>query len=223
MLAALYRAHVEAVERMLRGGFTFTSGGKTIRFRGFERPFALQEALQDGFMHAFRASARERYDESRSFRPYLMTIVRNHVIDRFRREALEGRLFVAVSAVGGEGESEQETLDRVSAEVRRDADPEVSALQGELTEALSEFVEELDEIEGAILERHLLGDLSQRAVADELDISRNDVRKHIRQMRARLLRYLKSRGFIDSLAQAEAIESVAALGAITAVVLLTVR
>lgn len=69
-LAALYRAYVGEVEQLLRRGFTFQSRGQSVRFRGYDEPFRLQEAIQDGFMHAFRQQAREAYDGEQPYLPF---------------------------------------------------------------------------------------------------------------------------------------------------------
>ncbi|MFW6053648.1 MAG: hypothetical protein ACOC9J_02435, partial [Persicimonas sp.] len=45
LLDEVYRHYVGSVEKMLRGGFTFTSQGDTIRFRGIAEPFRLREAV----------------------------------------------------------------------------------------------------------------------------------------------------------------------------------
>lgn len=198
VLADLYRAHVDEVRRVLRHGFTFTSRGETIRFRGFHEPFRLQEVLQESFIHAFRETAREAYDDSHAYRPFLVTIVRNYVIDRYRKKRTERGLFVQVSEVAGEDETEQETLDRISS-YDEATSPELKVFQSQLSEALKSFVTDLEEKDAIVLKQHMLGDLTQNEVADAIGTHRNDVRKRIRTMREALLRHLKREGFIDEL------------------------
>lgn len=206
VLDALYRAHVDAVARMLRDGFTFSSDGRTVRFRGFTQPFRLQEAVQDGFIHAFRAQARQAYDGTRAYGPYLRTIVRNRLIDRFRRQQLEASLFVQPARVAHDDETEQEALDRL-AQTPSATSPESQAWQNQLSEVLAGFIDELEPTEQAIVRRHMMGELTQQEMADALGVSRNDVRKHIRLIRQALLRRLKSAGVIASLDAAEAVEA----------------
>lgn len=197
-LAELYEAHLETVERFLRGGFTFSSGGKTMRFRGFAEPFRLQESVQAGFIHAFRKSAREAYDGQRPFRPYLLGIVRNFMIDEFRKEQTLARYVVSVESFAAVGESTEETMNRIGSSEPASS-PELDAIRNELSGMLQTFVEGLDETEKVLLEQHLMGGVSQRAIADELGVDRNEVRKRIHTMRERLLRHLKREGFIGSL------------------------
>lgn len=202
VLADLYRAHVDEVRRVLRHGFTFTSRGETVRFRGFHEPFRLQEVLQESFIHAFRDKARNAYDESKPYRPFLITIVRNYVIDRYRKKRTELSLFVEISAVAGEDESPQQTLDRI-APTHDQVSPELAALRTQLGEALQSFIAELEEQDAVVLQRHMLGELTQNQVAEAIGTDRNDVRKRIQTMRERLLRHLKREGFIETLDTSE--------------------
>ena len=97
LLAQLYHTHLSAVEKLLRLGFTFTSQGKTVRFRGFQEPFLLQESIQEGFLRAFREEARQAWSPDKPWRPYLLAIVRNQVIDQFRKQQVEQRYFVPLA------------------------------------------------------------------------------------------------------------------------------
>lgn len=202
ILGKLYEAHLETVERFLRGGFTFASSGRTMRFRGFAEPFRLQESVQAGFIHAFRKSAREAYDGARPYRPYLLGIVRNFMIDEFRREQTLARYVVSVESFAAEGESTEETMNRIGSSEPAPS-PELEAIRTELSGTLQAFVEGLNETEKVLLEQHLVGGMSQREIAEELGVDRNEVRKRVRVMRERLLRHLKSQGFIGSLDPAE--------------------
>ncbi|MFW5967661.1 MAG: RNA polymerase sigma factor [Persicimonas sp.] len=210
LLEALYRHWVDDIRQMLRAGFTFTSQGDTVRFRGIKEPFRLQEAVQESFIHAFRKKAREAYDGSRSFGPYLRTIVRNRIIDRYRRKKLESKLFVHLGDLAHDDEADQQVLERLSGDPD-EVDPEESTWRGELSATLDAFVDRLDDVEGRILREHMIGERTQREMADALGVSRNDVRKHIRHIRSSLLRHLKSEGVIDELEASEAIQAVTTL------------
>ncbi|WP_168210638.1 RNA polymerase sigma factor [Persicimonas caeni] len=211
LLGDVYRHYVSDVERMLRGGFTFTSQGETVRFRGITQPFRLQEVIQESFIHTFRDKARQAYDPAREFRPYLLTIVRNLVIDRYRRRKLESQLFVHLGDMAYADEDEREVLGRLSGNEAQQGDPEESAWQSQLGVVLGEFLAALDDVDSRILEEHLLGSQTQQGMADELGMSRNDVRKRIRELRARLLRHLKSEGVIGNLEVADVMRAVTTL------------
>ncbi len=197
-LTALYQAHRQAVERLLRYGFTFTSHGRTMRFRGYDEPYALQEATQDAFLHAFRVKARESYDETQPFAPFLLTLARNRVLDQLRRARLESRYMVPLSHLeGGPDEAA-----RVSADPLQQApqpSPERQAQSAQLQRALQQFFETLDEADDAVLRLHLIGDMSQEQIAARLGEDRNAIRKRVRELRGGLLRHLKASGFIADL------------------------
>lgn len=206
LLGDIYRAHVEDVEQMLRRGFSFSSGQKTVRFTGFDEPFRLQEAVQESFVHAFREDARRAYDGERAYQPYLMQIVRNRLIDRFRSQQVESRLFVKLGDVKYDEESEAEAMDRLSG-APPEVSPELDSLRNQVGEVLAAFVGEQDEEDQKVIRMYLLGDLTQHAMADELGESRNDVRKRIRQLRERLLKRLKSEGIIGKLEVSEVFQA----------------
>jgi RNA polymerase sigma factor (sigma-70 family) len=215
LLHKLYEAYREDVEQMLRHGFTFTSGGETIRFQGCQKPFRLREMVQDSFIHAFRERVRQNYDGSRAYRPYLMTVVRNHMIDQFRREQLERDLFVAAGAIAEEDEHEQDVLDRMAGPEGDDGgeeSPEDETLRRELGELLQGFVDELDDDDTAIVRRYMLGEMTQHEMADHLGSSRNYVRKRIRMIRRELLGHLKREGFVGDSNIDDVLRNVATLG-----------
>ncbi len=215
VLGEIYREHVEDVEAMLRRGFSFTSGDKSVRFQGFDEPFRLQEAVQESFVHAFRESARQAYDGERSYRPYLMQIVRNRLIDKFRSQQVESRLFVRLGDVKYDEESEAEAMDRLSG-APPEVSPELESLRNQIGEVLAGFVSEQDESDQKVIRMYLLGELTQHAMADELGESRNDVRKRIRGLRKRLLRTLKSEGIIGELEVSEVFQAITLVMAILA-------
>jgi RNA polymerase sigma factor (sigma-70 family) len=213
-LAALYRAHVHEVEQLLRNGFAFQSRGQRVRFRGYDEPFRLQEAIQEGFLHAFRRQAREAYDGQQPYLPYLLTIVRNHTLDQLRRAQTEARYIVhaeSLSTIEGEGQA----VERLGESEAADG-PEIRALRDELSGLLQRFIAELDSADEALVSRHLMGELSQQQIADELGESRNDVRKRIKELRGRLLRFLKSEGFIESLDAGEVLRQLSVMSWVVA-------
>lgn len=202
LLTELYHAHVNEIRRVLQGGFSFSSRGEAVRFRGFREPFRLQEVLQEVFVHAFREKARLAYDSEQPYLPFLVTITRNWVIDRYRKERTHSALFVGMTELAGEGETAEEAMNRHA--VRDDtASPELAAYRGQLSETLQRFVGALDAEDTTVLQQHLMGELTQQEVADVLGTDRNGVRKRVRLMRERLLRHLKREGFIGSLDPAE--------------------
>lgn len=201
-LERIYRHYVGQVEALLRAGFTFASGGKVLRFVGYRSAFERQEAIQETFIRAFSARAREGYSGLKPFAPYLLGIARNYVIDEFRRRRRELALFVPED---GEGR----TLDAAHPAdlqhaplgrwTRQRADPEREAARKALRALLREFMEELDDEALEVIQLHLIDGMSQAKVADVMRTDRNRVRKTVKETRLRLLRFMKRRGVIGSL------------------------
>ena len=154
-------------------------------------------------MHAFRQRARETYDGGQPYGPFLMAVVRNRVLDELRKEKTYARYVVSASSVAAPEEDASSALERLSANAVPSRTPEMEALSGQLARVLGAFLQTLSEEDARLVREHLAGELTQQQMADALGESRNDVRKRIRELRARLLRHLKRAGIIDSLDVAE--------------------
>src|SRR5437762_10073842 len=75
-LEEVYRHYVPDVAAFLQRGFTFSSGGRPLRFSGYAQPFDLDNALQETFLRAFKESARVGYDGLHPYKSYLFAIAR---------------------------------------------------------------------------------------------------------------------------------------------------
>src|SRR5262249_47400158 len=80
-LLAVYRHYVRDVARFLTRGFSFSSDGKPCMFRGFAGGYEIEAALQEVFRRAFEERARLAYNGIDPYRPYLLRIARNAVIN----------------------------------------------------------------------------------------------------------------------------------------------
>ena len=96
----VYREYVGQVTALLKSGFSFMSGGKSTYFKGYKDAWELECAVQDVFIQAFSARARESYDGVKPFGPFLMTIARNRVISLLRSETREQRRRTMLAAEG---------------------------------------------------------------------------------------------------------------------------
>ncbi len=200
LLGALYQAYRDDVLRTLSLGFTFTSKGKTIRFQGFREPFKCQEVLQECFLKAFKHNARQAYDGTRPWRPYLMAIVRSQVIDHFRAQHTEARYFVPLSDAVAGAVGEHDALERLhDTRDENSANPELDTLRAQVQHALQTFLATRDEDDQRIIREHLMGERSQAQIAEDMNLSRNDIRKKIKILRGDLLRHLKAARLIGSL------------------------
>lgn len=211
-LERIYRHYIGQVEALLRAGFSFSSGGKMLRFVGYRSAFERQEAVQETFIRAFSERARMGYSGLKPFAPYLLGIARNYVIDEFRRRRRELALFVPED---GEGR----TLDAahpadlqhapIGRWTRLRNDPEREASRKALRALLHEFMDELDDEAREVLTLHFIDGMSQAKVADAMRTDRNRVRKNLKETRLRLLRFMKRRGVIGSLDASEVFNALA--------------
>ena len=97
------------------------------RWRGWPAPRARRRALQA--VYAWQLS----------------NTAINKVIDQFRKQQVEQRYFVPLARIAGEDETEQEALDKLSADGGNAASPEMKAFQSQLGKILGVFLEELDD------------------------------------------------------------------------------
>jgi RNA polymerase sigma-70 factor (ECF subfamily) len=214
LLGELYQAYREDVQRTLNLGFTFSSKGKTIRFQGFREPFKCQEVLQECFLRAFKQNARLAYDGTRPWRPYLMAIVRSQVIDHFRIQSTEQRYFVPLTEAVSGALGEHDALERLQSHdaLTGSDSPEADALRAQVACALATFLQTRDEQDRHLIQEHLMGDRSQAQIAEDMSLSRNDIRKKIKDLRTDLLRHLKSERLIGELDVADLLQALLWLG-----------
>jgi RNA polymerase sigma factor (sigma-70 family) len=84
-LARVYHALVDDVFKLVALGFASTNGA----IRGERDPDEQRVVVQEVFAKAFAERARLGYDGVRPYRPYLLTIARNVMIDRARTRSGE--------------------------------------------------------------------------------------------------------------------------------------
>jgi RNA polymerase sigma-70 factor (ECF subfamily) len=177
-LERVYRAHVNEVAQLLRRGFSFQNQEGTYRFRGYRSEFDLENALQEAFLRAFSERARLAYDGLRPYGAYLAAIVRNVVIDAFRRLAKEAGTFVA----------------------EREDDPPAPASDLEAEELGRLLVGALNGLEAAdreLYEIRFTRGLSQREAARALGLSRIQIRRRENRVKRRLLEALRAGGYAE--------------------------
>jgi RNA polymerase sigma factor (sigma-70 family) len=147
----------------------------------FERdPREQRSLVQDVFVRAFAERARLGYDGLRPYRPYLLTIARNLLVDRARTANVERgrRADVDVDAIiASDGPIPGETTD----------DPEQAAARAKV----AAYVATLDPESRRFVELRFEQSLSQADVADRLEVTRRRVRTLEARVIKGLRRYLK--------------------------------
>lgn len=207
-LTMVYETYVQKVVTMLTGGFTFSSQGEVVRFSGYRSPHEVQDAIQEIFLKAFGASARNGYDGHRDYQPYLLQIARNVVIDGFRRQKSE-RAFVTMAKLVHEGETDDEAIGRLSNEHEN---PEDVSARNQVFAAVRAFVNTLGPEDQRLVSEHLAGELSQAQMAQELGVDRNEIRRRIKNIRESLLHFMKSNRLIDDVDAKQLLEVLLIVG-----------
>lgn len=160
-LERVYLAYVDDVFRLVALGFATARGV----VRGERDPAEQRVVVQEVFARAFAERARVAYDGVRPFRPYLLTIARNLMVDRAR---------------GATAERERASEVDVDAIIDADApipgtpadDPEQAALRARV----ASYLETLDPDTRAFVTLRFEQDLSQADVAARLAVTRRRVR-----------------------------------------------
>lgn len=129
-----------------------------------------EDAVQEAFVKAWNAIT--RFDRSRSFRPWLLTIVANEARDRQRSSYRRDRLALQVK-------DEQSNAKAAPS-------PERQILSDERLGELLEQIEELPEQDQIILSYRYFLDLGPKEIAEILDIRHGTVRSRLSRALARL-------------------------------------
>lgn len=182
-LETVFDLYVDDVALTVRAGVVVQVDGQAVRV-GTRIPEPEVEVLvQETFARAFAPRAREGYDGVRPYGPYLGTIARNLVIDRGRELQRQAKNVSDVE------------VERVAADGAA-SDPAWHLEEAELARVLSAFMSDLEEPEKSIYRLRYEEQKSHRETARELSMTEIQIRRRDTRLRARLLEYLRERGFL---------------------------
>lgn len=171
-LTTVYRTYVGRLTAVVERRFLrLWQSDSAVRLRG--RPEA-SDLVQEVFAHAFCESARNAYDEQRTYYPLLLGLARNLLTDWLRRRSRE----VVFDA---------EALERVGDDAIGNADP---LLGVEAVGVVRRFVSTLPPLAQAVYVERYSRDRSQTEAAAELNISRQQLRTLEQRIRRGLQREL---------------------------------
>jgi len=189
-LQVVYDAYANRVAAFLRGGFSFRSKGKLYAFKGVRCPSELQDLLQESFCRAFSPKSRQAYDGIHPYGAYLLTITRNLMIDNFRRNVKE-----VYEPIDGDKDIGESGPPDIGGGAPRN--PETELLSSEMSELIRAFCRKLSAEEQKILRVYFLGEDGQRQAADELSLTRHQLRKKIARIRKRLQHEMVKSGYLE--------------------------
>jgi RNA polymerase sigma factor (sigma-70 family) len=163
-LAAVYEHYVDDVARLVRLGFTVTTVEGPLRVAGAADVDTEHEVLQETFVKAFAPAARLGFDGLRPYRPFLVRIAQNVMIDRLRRRRRDPDRPPA------------EIDDALGRAVEIEADPGDSLHWRQLSSHAAAFIAGLDDEARRFVALRFEDDLSQEEVAARMGVSRRRVR-----------------------------------------------
>jgi len=143
-------------------------------FRMLGEPEAAEDAAQETFLRAHQNL--HRYDQSRSFATWLLSIGAHYCIDRLRRRKL------SVFSM------DQENEDGTSFEIADAAspDPEVESVKREDRDRLHNLLKDLDDTDRAAIIMRYWYDYSEVEIADSLHLTVSAVKSRLHRARRAL-------------------------------------
>lgn len=192
-LLEVYRAYAADVARFLSRGFSFESDGRPCSFRGFRGGYEIEAAIQEIFRRAFEERARLAYDGLHPYRPYLLRIARNAVLNDLKsKQPILFRFRAGRPVVLEPAEDGPEVLP--SAE----RSPEEVLEANEVAALVAAFVDGLDARERGVFRLRFEEGLAAELVAEQLGLTRSKVRTTEVKLRERFLEHMRRSGYLTA-------------------------
>lgn len=188
-LEEVYRAYVDDVTMLVKRGFVHDRE-KLFTVRGLNGQSDQFDIVQETFLKAFSQKARMSYDDGSPFRPYLLRIAKNLMIDRHRNS----RRVVDLDRRGNDN-----SVGNVDSILERNLpfEPENPAIEAHRTRqqaAVVDFVSSLSRNERAFYDVRYEEALGQEKAARKLGVTRRRVRTLEGRLCKGLKKHLKGRG-----------------------------
>lgn len=184
-LKTVYAHYHPRLAQFLRGGFSFRSGDRWLRFRGYTSPFDREQAVNEVLGRAFLPAARLAYDGVRPFADYLFGIARNYVLNELRRTDL----LVPVA-----DDEIDEAAEPTGGAIAHAAEPTLE--EREVARLLDAFLGDSSPAERRLFELRFRDENGQEEAARAMGLSRIQVRRVEHNLKKRLLGYLKKNGYL---------------------------
>lgn len=181
-LAEVFHHYIDAVDAVIRNG---CQAGPQARAPGIRDADEGRGLVHEVFQRAFSSKARRAFDGARPYRPYLLTIARNALIDHWRRRGRTDRWLVDEEAV--------QEADLATEEPATEEDLDFKAR----LEATRAFVAGLPRAQREFVRLRFEEERSQAELSAQLGLSRWRVRAMESAIRKGLRRALKKRGLLE--------------------------
>jgi RNA polymerase sigma-70 factor, ECF subfamily len=212
-LLEVYRFYVKDVVRFLTRGFAFESEGRPLSFRGFRGGYEVEAAVQEVFRRAFEERARLAYDGIHPYRPYLLRIARNAVINDLKsRQPILFRFRVGRPVIIESDSASALDPDLISSPERS---PEEVLESEEVAKLVDTFKRTLDERGLGVFRCRFEEGLSAEEAGRRLRLTRSQVRTTESKVRASFLEHMQRSGYLTAYRRGvpSTVESAAAIAA----------
>jgi RNA polymerase sigma factor (sigma-70 family) len=188
-LREIYLTFVDDVETVVRKGFSLESNSDAY-VPGADSEAECKDYIQECFIRAFSESARKDYDPNKDFRPYLLRIVKNLMIDKARQS---NRItFPGDGSKKDDVRGLKDIIEKHRAEAFDQSDGFEDRIRWKrLSKATDDYIEQLDDEQKRFIELRYRQESSQREVAEQMDVSRRRVRTLQKWVRRGLKKYLE--------------------------------
>lgn len=207
-LLTVYRHYVVDVTRFLQRGFTFTSRGRPCAFRGFAGGYEVEAAVQEVFRRAFEEKARLAYDGLNPYRPYLLRIARNAVLNDLSAKAPILFRYRQGRPVSLETPTEAERALEETPVADRSADELLEAK--EVAQLVASFKAGLDDRARAVFEARFEQGLSAERAAAAVGLTRSKIRTTETKLKTQLIAHLRGTGYLEKYTRVGVDEATAA-------------
>lgn len=179
ILGRVYRTQAEALARVLRAMAWRVRGGP---MRG---ALEVENTVLETFARAFEPRTRAAYDGVRPYGHFLVGIARNVLLEQAReREVAVG--LEPFEETGGVPEEQEGSAQRLEDQ--------------EVQELLTRFKQGLSEEEARLFELRFGEEgLAQESAAEQLGLTRIQVRRRELGIKTRLLEFLQARGYLEGM------------------------
>lgn len=202
-LERVFHAYGPQVAAWLRAGFSFSSAGRRCRFHGVRHEFDLEDRLHDVFGRAFGESARQGYDGLQPFSSYLRTIMKNLIIDDFRKKERALTDYSVEQIEGAAVPDEDAPGEPFEGAVPVTGHPERDAGAAQLVELVAQFKETLSARERGVYELRFESELDHKQIAEQTGLSPSKVKTSEKRIRIAFFDFMKRHGYFAGYAQDE--------------------
>jgi len=185
----IYNKYAFSLRKFLQGGFSFSSQGRILRYKGVDAAMDVESIVQETFARAFVASTRASYDGERPFQTYLFSIAKNLVL----RECHHRERIIHVERI-------EDSLEPVNNSLMPDnansISPEIHVQNLQLEALTNGFIRSLNEEEKQFFSWRFAQGETQESTASKMGTTRARIKLLEKNMRKRFLEMLRKNGYL---------------------------